>query len=81
MSPKSDTEFWASRMQRRYRIHNLDTGEKCEVSAGYIGEAIANLRWGEDRTVYVYLGRKQQLAKPLWYKRDITIEGKDPNND
>ena len=81
MPAVSNDEFWATRMQRRYRIHNLFTGEKCEVSAGSVDQAIANLGWGEDETVLVYVGMKQQLTKPKWYVRDTTKSRKDPNND
>ena len=81
MFRKSDKEFWAGRMQRRYHIHNLVTGEKCELSAGSYNEALANLKWERKHCIYVFTGIKQQLAEPKWYVRDATQSRKDKENE
>ncbi len=81
MSRKSDREFWASRMQTRWRIINLRNGELCEVSANRYYEALANLRWRKEDCIGVNLGKKKQLATPKWYElHDLRLR-KDEENE
>ncbi len=81
MSRKSDKDYWSSRMQNRFRIWNLDTGERCEISANYYIEALAKLGWKKNETMILALGKKQQLAEPKWYVRNATQSRKDKENE
>ncbi|KKN02542.1 hypothetical protein LCGC14_1116720 [marine sediment metagenome] len=81
MSRKSDKEFWASRTQNRFRIWNLVTGERCEISANHYFEALAKLGWKKNETTILALGKKQLLSKPKWYVRNATQSRKDKENE
>ncbi len=81
MSRKSDKEYWASRMQTRFRIKNIETGEMCEISASNHIEALVDLGWRKEHCIVVNLGKMQQLPRPNWYVRHTKILDKDGQNE